>query len=101
LDHQPETLAAFLQQINTGITLDGTQDESIYDDLYDTITRLRLIQIRESIDSIRFLVSDLAGWENSQIDEQESLREYYKKMKEMSGERLRLEKALQPEINFQ
>jgi DNA primase len=101
LDHQPETMAAFLQQINTGITLDGTQDESIYDDLYDTITRLRLIQIRESIDSIRFLVSDLAGWENSQIDEKESLREYHKKMKEMSAERLKLEKALQPEINFQ
>jgi DNA primase len=100
-DHQPEPLAAFLQQINTGINLDGTPDESIYEDLYDSITRLRLIQIHESIDSIRFLVTDLAGWEKTQIDEQESLREYYKKMKDLSVDRLRLEKALQPEINFQ
>jgi hypothetical protein len=100
-DHQPEQLAAFLQQINTGVNLDGTPDESIYDDLYDSITRLRLVQIRESIDSIRFLVTDLAGWEKTQIDERESLREYYQKMMDLTGERLRLEKALQPEINFQ
>jgi DNA primase len=101
LDHQPETLAAFLQQINVGVNLEGTTDERIYDDLYDTITRLRLVQIRESIDSIRFLVSDLAGWEKTQIDERESLREYNKKMTDLTGDRLRLEKALQPEINFQ
>lgn len=101
LDHQPETLAAFLQQINVGVNLDGTTDERIYDDLYDTITRLRLVQNRESIDSIRFLVSDLAGWEKTQVDERESLREYNKKMTDLTGERLRLEKALQPEINFQ
>lgn len=101
VDHQPETLAAFLQQINAGVNLDGTSDERIYDDLFDTITRLRLVQIREAIDSIRFLVTELAGWEKTQIDERESMREYNKKMMDLTGERLRLEKALQPEINFQ
>jgi DNA primase len=101
VDHQPETLATFLQQINAGVNLDGTSDERIYDDLFDTITRLRLVQIREAIDSIRFLVTELAGWEKTQIDERESMREYNKKMTDLTGERLRLEKALVPEINFQ
>jgi hypothetical protein len=101
IDHQPETLTEFLRQINAGVNLEGTPDERIYDDLFDTITRLRLVHIREAIDSIRFLVTELAGWEKNQIDERESLLEYNKKMTELTGERLRLEKALQPEINFQ
>ncbi len=100
-DHQPMTLEPFLQQINAGISLDDTPDERIYDDLYDTITRLRLVQIREAIDTIRFLVSDLAGWEEPQVDERESMREYNRKMTDLTGERFRLEKALQPEINLQ
>ncbi|NMB54524.1 MAG: DNA primase [Leptolinea sp.] len=100
-DHQPETLQTFLQEINTGISLEKTPDERIYDDLYDTLTRLRLLQIREAIDTIRFLVSDLAAWQEDQIDQRESLREYYRKMDDLTGERFRLEKALQPEINLQ
>jgi DNA primase len=99
--HQPETLESFLQEINRGITLDDTPDERIYDDLYDTITRLRLVQIREAIDTIRFLVSDLSGWEDQQVDERESMKEYNRKMSDLTGERFRLEKALQPEINLQ
>lgn len=100
-DHLPESLNTFLQSINSGISLDNTPDERIYDDLYDTITRLRLVQIREAIDTIRFLVTDLAAWEEAQVDERESIREYTRKMTELTGERLRLEKALQPEINLQ
>jgi DNA primase len=100
-DHQPETLGTFLQEITSGISLEATPDDRIYDDLYDTITRLRLVQIRDAIDSIRFLVSDLASWQDQQVDERESMREYNKKMTDLTGERFRLEKALQPEINFE
>ncbi len=99
--HQPETLESFLQEINRGIGLDDTPDERIYDDLYDSITRLRLVQIREAIDTIRFLVSDLSGWEEQQVDERESMKEYNRKMSDLTSERFRLEKALQPEINLQ
>ncbi|GAP22218.1 DNA primase [Leptolinea tardivitalis] len=101
LDHQPESLNEFMQAVNAGISLENTPDDRIFDDLYDTITRLRLMQIREAIDTIRFLVTDLSQWKEQQVDERESLREYNKKMTDLTGERFRLEKALQPEINFQ
>lgn len=100
-DHQPESLSAFLQTINTGFSLNSMPDERIYDDLYDSITRLRLVQIREAIDTIRFLVSDLAEWQETQVDQRQSMRDYNRKMADLTGERLRLEKALQPEINLQ
>ncbi len=100
-DNRPETLDSFLQEVDQGINLDNTPDDRIYDDLYDTINRLRLVKIREAIDTIRFLVTDLAGWEEQQVDEKESLNQYYRKMSELTGERFRLEKALQPEINLQ
>lgn len=99
-NNRPDTLESFLLEINRGFNLENTPDERIYDDLFDTINRLRLAKIRESIDTIRFLVTDLSGWEEQQVDEKESLQEYYRKMSDLTAERLRLEKALQPDINL-
>lgn len=99
-NNRPGSLESFLQDIERGINLENTPDDRIYDDLYDTINRLRLARIRESIDIIRFMVTDLSGWEEPQVDEKESIKEYNQKMLELAGERFRLEKALQPEINL-
>jgi len=82
------------------MSLEKTPEEKLYEDLYDTINRLRLAQIREAIDTIRFLVADLGEWTEVEIDKKASETEYLKKINEYRDERLRLEKALQPEINL-
>ena len=99
-EKKSDLLSTYIDGISSGLSLENTAEDKLYDDLYDTINRLRLAQIRDSIDTIRFLVADLADWKDAQVDERESLKEYNCKMIELTGERLRLEKALQPEINF-
>jgi DNA primase len=97
-EHKSESLRTYIEEITSGLSLEGTSEDKLYEDMYDTINRLRLAQIREAIDTIRFLVADLGDWEDPQVDINESKKEYDRKMLEFTGERFRLEKALQPEI---
>ena len=99
-EKKSDLLNTYIEGITSGLSLENTSEDKLYEDLYDTINRLRLAQIRDSIDTIRFLVADLADWKDTQVDERESMKEYNQKMIELTGERLRLEKALQPEINL-
>jgi DNA primase len=98
--HKSESLRTYIEEITSGMSLEKTPEEKLYEDLYDTINRLRLAQIREAIDTIRFLVADLGEWNEVEIDKKASEAEYFKKINEYRDERLRLEKALQPEINL-
>jgi hypothetical protein len=98
--HKSESLRTYIEEITSGMSLEKTPEEKLYEDLYDTINRLRLAQIREAIDTIRFLVADLGEWNEVEIDKKASETEYFKKINEYRDERLRLEKALQPEINL-
>ena len=99
-EHKSESLRTYIEEITSGLSLEDTSEDKLYEDLYDTINRLRLAQIREAIDTIRFLVADLGDWNEVEIDKKASEKEYFKKINEYSDERLRLEKALQPEINL-
>jgi DNA primase len=99
-EHKSESIGTYMEEITSGLSLEKTMEDKIFDDLYDTINRLRLAQIREAIDTIRFLVSDLQLWDEPDIDKKASEMEYLRKINEFRDERLRLEKALQPEINL-
>jgi DNA primase len=100
LEHKSDSIRTYIEEITSGMSLEDTSEDKLYEDLYDTINRLRLAQIREAIDTIRFLVADLGDWNEVEIDKKASESEYFKKINEYSDERFRLEKALQPEINL-